>query len=107
MRAMKRFPVTKENLQPRIIYVGLNISDSVVMNQHRKSQGTRVGNFVGEGSGGSFSGVTAGTSRSTSTTYGDLVFFAKGKEILRFQEISDPHDVHIMIETVKKQRARL
>ena len=103
MRAMKRFPLTKDNLTPQIAYVGHSISESIVMNQHRQSQGSRVGNFVGGGSGGSFGGVSTGVSKSTSTNYGDLVFLANGKEMFRFNGISDPNGVNRLIKALKKQ----
>ena len=48
MRAIKQFPVTKDNPQEKFVAVGwLDLSDSVVMNQFRKSKGTRVGSFAG------------------------------------------------------------
>jgi hypothetical protein len=103
MRAMKRFPASKNNPMPRVDYVGLAAADCVVINQRRQSQGTRVGNFVGFSAGEGFAGVTAGSSRSISRTYGDVAFFVKGVEYLRFSGISDPQGVHRMIETVKKQ----
>lgn len=101
-RALKRFPVTKENPTPRFAAVGLAISDSVVMNQQRRSKGNRVGTFTGAG-GGTFAGTAVGLSSSTSTAYGDLVFVFDGKEVLRFQGISDPQGVRRLIQTLVKQ----
>ena len=48
MRAIKQFPVTKENPQEKFEAIGwVDLSDSVVMNQVRKSKGNRVGTFAG------------------------------------------------------------
>lgn len=82
--------------------VGLVVCDTVVMNQHRKSSGSRVGTFTGV-AGGGFVGTGVSSSESTSSTYGDLVFFSNGKEVFRFRSISDPHGVRRLIETIKKQ----
>lgn len=83
--------------------VGLAVCDTVVMNQHRSSSGNRVGTFTGVGGRG-FVGTSVSSSSSTSSTYGDLVFFFNGKEAFRFQGISDPQGVRRMIETIKKQK---
>jgi hypothetical protein len=103
LRAMKRFPVTKENAKPQISYAGHSISETVVMNQHRQSQGNRVGNFVGSYGGGGFAGVSSGISSSKSVNYGDLVFLANGKEMFRFRGISDPSGVNRLVKALKKQ----
>jgi hypothetical protein len=103
MRAMKRYPVSKKNLAPRVAFVGHSISESIVMNQHRQSQGNRVGNFVGSYSAGSFGGVSSGVSKSTSTNYGDLVFLANDKEMFRFCSISDPNGVNRLVKALRKE----
>jgi hypothetical protein len=102
LRAMIYLPVTKENPQAKISAIGLKISDSVVMNQQRRSSGSRVGTFVGSGGRG-FVGASVGSSQSKSSTYGDLVFLFNGKEAFRFSGVSDPHGVRRLIETIKKQ----
>jgi hypothetical protein len=104
MRAMKRYPESKNNPTRRISFIGFGTDcDVVVMNQRRQSQGSRIGNFVGSSAGGGFGGVTSGTSRSTSRAYGDLVFLLNGKEHIRFSRISDPQGVRRMIQIIKKQ----
>ncbi|MGD0496146.1 MAG: hypothetical protein ABSB28_08915 [Candidatus Bathyarchaeia archaeon] len=105
LRALKYYPVTKENPTQRLDSVGLAVCEPIIMNQHRVSKGQRVGNFTGVSSG-VFAGTSVGSSTSTSTTYGDLVFFVKGTEKLRFLCISDPHGVQHMIQTIKKQSKR-
>lgn len=102
MRAFKFYPVSKENPKARIASVGLVIAETVVMNQSRKSKGSRVGTFAGVAHG-SFAGSSVGFSSSTSQTYGDLVFFVAGKEAFRFQGISDPQGLRRLIQTLKKQ----
>jgi hypothetical protein len=105
MRAIKQFPVTKDNLQERFTAIGLDVSDTVVMNQFRRSKGNRVGSFVGSYGGGGYVGTGSGISSSTSTSYGDLVFLHNGKEIFRFQGISDPNGVNRMVKTLKKTKS--
>jgi len=105
LRAMKYYPVTKENPTQRLNSVGLAVCEPIIMNQHRVSKGRRVGNFTGVYSG-VFAGTSVGSSTSTSTTYGDLVFFFNGTEKLSFPRISDPHGVQHMIQTIKKQSKR-
>ena len=51
------------------------------MNQHRESSGSQIGNFIGVGLDGGLVGSGMSTSRSTSTKYGDLVFFIGDKEV--------------------------
>jgi hypothetical protein len=102
LRAMKYFPVTKENSTRRVMSIGLAVCEPVVMNQRRISRGRRVGNFTGVHSG-VFAGTSVGSGTSTSSTFGDLVFFMEGTEKLRFSGISDPHGVQHMIQTVQKQ----
>lgn len=82
----------------RMTSVGLAISEPVILNQRRVSNGSHVGVYAGRGVG-SFTG----SSSSTSRTYGDLVFYLQGKEVLRFPGISDPSGVKRMIITLKKQ----
>ena len=101
LRAFKLFYVTKDNPKEYITSVGLAVSDTVVMNQHRESRGTRVGTFAG-GSRGAFAGVGVGISQSRSHTVGDLVFLLAGKEVIRFSQITDPNGVDRMVKTVKK-----
>jgi hypothetical protein len=86
--------------------VGLALADAVVMNQHHSSTGSRVGTFIGA-KGSLFAGAGESTYSSKSQTYGDLVFFLAGREVLRFQGISDPHGVRRMVETLKKQQMRI
>jgi len=90
----------------KIEAVGLALADTVVMNQYRSSTGSRVGTFMGA-KGSLFAGVGESTYSSRSQTYGDLVFFLSGREVLRFQGISDPHGVRRMVETLKKQQIRI
>jgi hypothetical protein len=105
MRAIKQFPVTKDNPQERFLAIGLDASDTVVMNQFRRSKGNRVGSFVGSYSGGGIVGTGTGLSSSISTSYGDLVFLHNGKEVFRFQGISDPNGINRMVKTLKKAKA--
>jgi hypothetical protein len=105
MRAIKQFPVTKDNPQEKFEAIGLDVSDTVVMNKFRRSKGNRVGSFVGAYGGGEFVGTGTGMSSSTSTSYGDLVFLYNGKEVLGFQGISDPDGVNRMVKTLKKQES--
>jgi hypothetical protein len=98
------FRAAKYSLQAKHHFdVGLAVADTVVMNQHRSSSGRRIGIFSGR-SGHFFGGSSYSLSKSKSLTYGDLVFFFGGHEVLRFSGISDPHGVRRMIETVKKQQ---
>ena len=101
LRAVKIYSASLE-----IGAVGLAIADAVVMNQYRSSTGSRVGTFIGA-RGTLFAGVGESTYSSTSQTYGDLIFFLSGREVLRFQGISDPHGVRRMVETLKKQQIRI
>jgi hypothetical protein len=105
MRAIKQFPVTKDNPQEKFGAIGLDISDTVVMNQFRRSKGNRVGSFVGSYGGGGVIGTGSSISSSTSISYGDLVFLHNGKEVFRFQGISDPNEVNRMVKTLKKQKS--
>jgi hypothetical protein len=109
-RAVRAIPRGEHHVRPGVQaldmdskVVGLAVCDTVVMNQRRISKGNRIGTFVGSGGGGGFVGTSVGSSSSTSSTYGDLVFFVNGKEVFRFLGISDPHGVRRMVETIKKQ----
>jgi hypothetical protein len=101
LRAVKIYSASLE-----IKAIGLAVADAVVMNQYRSSTGSRVGTFIGA-RGTLFAGVGESTYSSRSQTYGDLVFFLSGREVLRFQVISDPHGVRRMVETLKKQQIRI
>jgi hypothetical protein len=104
MRAIKQFPVTKDNPQEKFLAIGWpDLSDSVVMNQFRKSKGNRVGSFAGVYSTGAFAGTATGISSSTSMSFGDIVFLHNDREIFRFQGISDPDEVNRLIKTLKKE----
>ena len=106
MRAAKVFLVSKDNPKERFAAVGwLDLSDSVVMNQARRSKGARVGSFVGAAGGGAFAGSGAGTSQSISLSFGDIVFLSNDREVLRFEAVSDPNDVNRLIKTLKKEYA--
>lgn len=104
LRAIKKYPVTKENPQERFIVIGLADADIIVMNQHRETSGNRVGTFGGVVNSGAFAGTTTGLTHSTSVTHGDLIFLHDKKEIIRFSNISDPQDVNHMIQTIKKEK---
>jgi hypothetical protein len=107
MRAIKQFPVTKDNPQEKFLAIGWrDLSDSVVMNQFRKSKGNRVGTFAGVYGGGGFAGTGTGVSSSTSMSFGDIVFLQNDREILRFQGISDPDEVNRLIKTLKKESTK-
>jgi hypothetical protein len=106
LRAVKLYSASVEKPKPSIEAIGLALADTVVMNQYRSSTGSRVGTFIGA-RGSLFAGVGESTYSSTSQTYGDLVFFLSGREVLRFQGISDPHGVRRMVETLKKQQIRV
>jgi hypothetical protein len=107
MRAIKQFPATKDNPQEKFIAIGwLDLSDSVVMNQVRKSRGNRVGSFAGVYGAGAFAGTATGISSSTSMSYGDIIFLHNDREVFRFQGISDPNEVNNMIKTLKKESAK-
>jgi len=103
MRASILDLVTKDNPKQKMSSVGLALADVVVMNQRRQSSGDRIGSFV------YVRGAGAGTSTysSTSRSYGDLVFYLAGREVLRFPGISDPQGVKRMIATLKKQTSSL
>ena len=104
MRAIKQFPVTKDNPQEKFSAIGwLDLSDSVVMNQFRKSKGNRVGSFAGVYSTGVFAGTATGVTSSTSMSFGDIVFLHNDREVFRFQGISDPDEVNRLIKTLKKE----
>jgi hypothetical protein len=106
LRAVKLYSASAENPKPHIEAIGLALADTVVMNQYRSSTGSRVGTFMGA-RGSLFAGVGESTYSSTSQTYGDLVFFLCGREILRFQGVSDPHGVRRLVDTLKKQQTRV
>ena len=107
MRAIKQFPATKDNPQEKFVAIGwLDLSDSVVMNQFRKSKGNRVGTFAGAYTTGAFAGTTTGINSSKSMSYGDIVFLNNDKEVFRFQGISDPDDVNHLIKTLRKEYAK-
>lgn len=104
MRAIKIYPVTKDNPQEKFTAVGwLDLSDSVVMNQIHRAKGNRVGAFEGTSRDGVFAGTVGGVSSSVSMSFGDLVFLHNDREVLRFQGISDPNDVNRMVKTLKKE----
>jgi hypothetical protein len=106
MRAIKRFPVTKDNPQEKFAAIGwLELSDSVVMNQFRRSKGNKIGSFAGVYRGGGFAGTASGVNSGTSMAFGDIVFLCKDREEFRFQGISDPNEVNNMIKTLKKESA--
>jgi hypothetical protein len=108
MRAIKQFPTTKDNPQEKFVALGwLDLTDSVVMNQIRKSKGNRVGSFAGVSGGGGFAGTTSGINTSTSMTFGDIVFLCNDREVLRFKGISDPNEVNHLIKTLKKESVNL
>jgi len=104
MRAIKQFPASKNNPQEKFVAIGwLDLSDSLVMNQVRKSKGNKVGSFAGVYGGGGFAGTAAGVSSGTSMIFGDIVFLHNDREVLRFQGISDPSEVNHLIQTLKKE----
>lgn len=104
IRAIKQYPVTKENPQEKFLAIGLDVCDVVVMNQFRSSKGDRVGSFAGTYGHGGVVGTGTSVSASTSKTYGDLVFLHGGREVFRFPGVSDPNGVKRMIQTLRKQR---
>jgi hypothetical protein len=106
LRAVKLCSASVDNPKLRIEAAGLAIADTVVMNQYRNSTGSRVGTFIGA-RGSLFTGAGESTYSSTSQTYGDLVFFLCGREVLRFKSISDPHGVRRMVETLKRQQTKI
>jgi len=107
MRAIKQFPVTKDNPQEKFLAIGwLDLSDSVVMNQFRKSKGNRVGTFAGVYGTGVFGGTATGISSTTSISFGDIIFLRNDREMFRFQGISDPDEVNRLIKTLKKESAK-
>jgi len=107
MRAIKHFPVTKDNPQEKFSAIGWqDLSDSVVMNQFRKSKGNRVGTFAGVYGTSVFAGTASGISSSTSMSFGDIVFLHNDREVFRFQGISDPDEVNRLIKTLKKESAK-
>ncbi|HMK94409.1 MAG TPA: hypothetical protein VK536_03310 [Candidatus Limnocylindrales bacterium] len=104
MRAIKQYPVTKDNQQEKFLALGwLDLSDSVVMNQFRNSKGNRIGSFAGVYGGGGFAGAATGISSGKSMSFGDIVFLHNDREIFRFQGISDPDEVNRLIITLKKE----
>jgi hypothetical protein len=108
MRAIKQFPATKDNPQEKFMAIGwLDLSDSVVMNQYRRSKGIRAGSFAGVQGGGRFAGTASGINSGTSMAFGDIVFLCNDREAFRFQGISDPNEVNNMIKTLKKESANL
>lgn len=78
------------------------IGDVVVMNKHRASQGTRIGNFAGYAHG-HFGGTSFGMSSSQSKTIGDVCIMVKGETKLTWQQVSDPDSVRRLILSIKKQ----
>jgi hypothetical protein len=104
MRSIKQFPATKDNPQEKFVALGwLDLTDSVVMNQIRKSKGNRVGSFAGVSGGGGFAGTTSGINTSKIMTFGDILFLCNDREVFRFQGISDPNEVNHLIKTLKKE----
>jgi len=104
MRAIKQFPASKDNTQEKLVTLGWrDLTDSVVMNQIRKSKGSRVGSFAGVYGGGGFAGTASGINTSTSMTFGDIVFLCNDREVFRFRGISDPKEVNNLIKTLKKE----
>jgi hypothetical protein len=108
MRAIKQFPATKDSPQEKFAAIGwLDLSDSVVMNQCRRSKGIRVGSFAGVYGGGGFAGTASGINSGISMAFGDIVFLCNDKEAFRFQGISDPNEVNNLIKTLKKESANV
>jgi len=87
-----------------LVAIPLNSCEVVVMNQHRRSTGTRVGTFGGAYRG-YFGGVSSGMSWGESKSYGDLCFMQGGRMILRFEQISDPQGIKQLVKAIQKQTA--
>jgi hypothetical protein len=106
MRAIKVFPATDDNPQEKFAALGwLDLTDSVVMNQLRRSKGNRVGSFAGVYGGGGFAGTATSISSSVSMTFGDVVFLHNDREVFRFPGISDPAEVNSLVKALKKESA--
>jgi len=106
MRAIKHFPVTKDSPQERLMSIGWqDLSDSVVMNQFRRSKGYRVGSFTGTYVTGAFAGTGTSFNTGISMSYGDIVFLQNDREVFRFQGVSDPNEVNRLVKTLKKESA--
>lgn len=75
-----------------------DLDDIVVMNQHRSSQSQYTGTSTGR-----YARVGFGSSRSTSTTVGDVVFIYQGRPYIIFSQFSDPHGIVRLAKSAKKR----
>jgi hypothetical protein len=75
-----------------------DVDDIVVMNQHRVSQSSYMGTSTGR-----YARFGYGTSRSTGTSVGDVVFMYQGRPYIIFKQIFDPNGVARLAKSARKQ----
>ncbi len=74
------------------------LEDVIVMNQKRISQSNAYGSYAR--SKYHVSGI--GTTRSSGTTVGDVVFIAQGRPIVTFTQIQDPSGLVKLVKSIMK-----
>jgi hypothetical protein len=74
------------------------LEDVIVMNQKRISQSNAYGSYAR--SKYHVSGI--GTTRSSGTTVGDVVFIAQGRPIVTFTQIQDPRGLVKLVKSIMK-----
>ena len=79
------------------------IDDIIVTNQKRVSESQSGGTYYGNRIGSMRTGYGNTRTRSSSVTYGDVVFIVDGKPFITLYQMRDPHGISRMAKGAKKQ----
>ena len=109
LQALTNFRVFEYNYDSHLAsYASISaIDDIVVTNQKRISESQGGGTYYGTRVGSMRTGFGNTRTRSTSVTYGDVVFFANGQPFITLYQIRDPHGVARIAKSVKKQHTQI
>ena len=109
LEALTNFRVFEYNYDSHLAsYATISaIDDIVVTNQKRISESQGGGTYYGNRVGSMRTGFGNTRTRSTSVTYGDVVFFANGQPFITFYQIRDPHGIVRIAKSAKKQTTQI
>ena len=79
------------------------IDDIIVTNQKRISESQSGGTYYGNRFGSTRTGYGNTRTRSSSVTYGDVIFIVDGKPFITLSQIRDPHGLTRIAKGAKKQ----
>jgi len=109
LQALTNFRIFEYNYDSHLAsYASISaIDDIVVTNQKRISESQGGGTYYGTRVGSMRTGFGNTKTRSTSVTYGDVVFFANGQPFITLYQIRDPHGMARIAKSAKKQSTQI